>query len=233
MGAAATITRAVHRVARREPLIGTGSLPGQEDPAFRHLVGDAAWKQLPDPVRRRFSRRLAPDCVVLYQGQVIETRLNRAGRVLAWLGRLIGAPLPLGHGVTGPAAVAVAADAINGGQTWTRIYARSGRFPQVIQSAKRFHGPTGLEEHIGYGVSMALIVTVEAGALVFRSAGYAVTLAGRRLALPRWLEPGSMEIRHEQQGDGAFRFVLRLTHAVLGEMLHQVAVFRDVREHAA
>ncbi len=69
----------------------------------------------------------------------------------------------LTNGATGPALVAVVEDERLGGQSWTRLYARPGRFPQTIHSAKRFRGPTGLEEYVGYGIGMALRVTVEDG----------------------------------------------------------------------
>lgn len=199
------------------------------DGRFRRLVGEAAWAELPEAVRRRFSKRLGAGDVALYRGEVVATELSAAGRLLSLLARVIGAPLPLENGVVGPAVVAVTEDAGIGGQIWTRSYARSGRFPQVVHSAKRFRGPTGLEEYVGCGIGMALAVGVEDRALVFRSTGYFLELGRWRVALPRWLEPGRMVITHREEdaSSGRFSFRLSLDHARLGRLLHQLAYFED------
>jgi hypothetical protein len=198
------------------------------DLRFRTLVGEEAWGRLPEAVRWRFSKRLAPGDTVLYLGRVEATELSVAGRVLAFLARAVGGPLPLSDGATGAAVVAVTEDSALGGQSWTRTYARPGRFPQVVHSAKRFRGPTGLEEYVGRGLGMALRVTVEGGALSFRSVGYFIDIGALRLRLPRALEPGAMEIVHREEADGAFSFRLTLTHPFLGRLVHQLAYFRDV-----
>lgn len=197
------------------------------DLRFRSLVGEAAWSELPVAVRRRFSKRLGPGETALYRGHVTTTELSRAGRALSWMARLIGAPLPLENGATGPAVVVVAEDARLGGQSWTRLYARPGRAPQAIHSAKRFFGPSGLEEYVGYGIGMALTVTVEDGALVFRSAHYFAAVGSRRWRLPKALEPGRMEIVHREEEGETFSFRLRLTHPYLGVIVHQLAHFAD------
>jgi hypothetical protein len=198
-----------------------------EDLRFRTLVGERAWGELPDAVRRRFSKCLGPNEALVYQGLVTATRLSVAGRVLSFLSRAIGSPLPLTNGATGPAVVIVTEDAGLGGQSWLRIYARPGRFPQAIHSAKRFSGPTGLEEYVGCGIGMALRVSVEEGALAFRSAGYFLQIAGWRLPIPLPLQPGQMQIVHRDLGAGSFEFSLSLTHGVFGQLVHQVAVFHD------
>lgn len=198
-----------------------------EDIRFRTLVGEAAWAQLPDAVRCRFSRHLAPNETIVYRGEVLRTRLSRAGRVLAFLARAIGAPLPLSDGATGPALVVVTEDEHLGGQCWLRIYSRPGRFPQAIHSAKRFRGATGLEEYVGRGIGMALRVTVEDGALIFRSAGYFLALGAWRLPIPQLFHPGSMTIAHRDLGDGAFAFTLEVKHRLAGQLVEQIAHFRD------
>ena len=201
--------------------------PAVEDLRFRALVGERAWAELPEAVRRRFSKCLAPNDAVVYQGMVTATRLSPAGRVLSFFTRAIGSPLPLTDGATGPAVVIVTEDAALGGQTWLRIYARPGRLPQAIGSAKRFSGPTGLEEYVGCGIGMSLRVSVEEGALVFRSAGYFLQVAGWRISIPRWLRPGEMQIVHRDLSAGSFEFSLALTHKLLGSLVNQVVVFHD------
>jgi hypothetical protein len=197
------------------------------DLRFRALVGEAGWSRLPPAVQRRFSKRLVPGTVVLYAGEVLETRLSRMGMLLSFLARAIGAPLPLDNGMTGGAVVAVMENAALGGQSWTRAYARAGGFPQVIHSAKCFAGPTGLEEHVGCGIGMSLAVSEEDGALVFRSVRYFLAVGRRRIAIPRLLEPGAMEIVHRDEGNGAFLFTLELRHRRLGVLIRQEARFRD------
>ena len=123
---------------------------------------------------------------------------------------MIGGPLPTGCETGVPIIVTVTEDAASGGQIWTRICARRNGFPQVIHSAKRFAGPTGLEEYVGFGVSMALLISVANEALCFRSAGYCAADSGRfRLPLPELLTPGDLTVTHADLGGGTFPFHAR------------------------
>lgn len=197
------------------------------DYRFRRLVPPAAWDTLPEEVRRRFSKRLSGQAVATYSGEIVWTRLSRAGWLLAQFCRLIGAPLPTESSGPAPAAVAVSEDRRSGGQCWTRLYGRARGYPQVIHSAKSFAGPTGLEEHIGGGFGMALTVAAEADALVFRSDHYFWQVARVRIRLPRWLSPGATVVTHQHLGAGRFAFDLKVTHPLLGELVNQHALFRD------
>ena len=206
-----------------------GPVGGLVDLRFRALLPADAWAALPPAVRRRFSKRMTGGATVTYCGAVTTVRASAAGRLLAEAARLIGGPLPLVF-EPGAGVVTVTEDTVGQGQVWTRLYTRRTGFPQVIHSAKRFAGPTGLEEHIGAGVGMALTVAVEGEALVFRSAFYFATVLGLRLRLPRWAEPGRLTIVHRDLGDGAFAFTLALDHPWLGRLLGQDAIFRDPRD---
>jgi hypothetical protein len=60
------------------------------DLRFRALMSDLEWASLPQPIRRRFSKRLSGGRTVVYVGEVVETRLSLAGHLLAQAARLIG-----------------------------------------------------------------------------------------------------------------------------------------------
>ena len=196
-----------------------------DDRRFHDLLPDEDWGRLPLAIWRRFSKRFADGETVVYVGTVEEASFSRAGWWLAQLARVIGGPLPL-RTETGVPMVVTVTEA-NGGQIWTRICARSDGFPQVIHSAKRFAGPTGLEEYVGYGVSMALLISVEHEALVFRSVGYFLQIGWLRLPLPPWLTPGNLTVSHSDLGGGTFRFTLELVHPRLGKLIRQSAVFME------
>jgi Domain of unknown function (DUF4166) len=197
------------------------------DLRFRALLSDEDWGRLPLATWRRFSKRLADGKTAIYVGEVVEVRFSRIGWCMAQLARLIGGPLPIRADTRVPSIVTVTEDAGTGGQIWTRIYGRSRGFPQVIHSSKRFAGPTGLEEYVGFGVGMALRMLVDGQSLLFRSAGYFLQLGRLRLSLPAWLTPGVLTVTHTDLGSGEFRFTLEIIHPRFGMLIHQSAVFRE------
>lgn len=206
---------------------GEDKVPSLGDLRFRALLRAEDWAALPEPVRARFSKRLTGGDSVVYTGAVTRTRITRTGKLFCQLARLIGGPLPLFDDVGIPAIVTVTEDGPSGGQVWTRVYARRNGFPQVIHSAKRFAGETGLEEVVGHGVGMALRVSVQDGALLFRSAKYFLQIGAWRLRLPRVLVPGALTVTHRELGEGRFLFALDVVHPLFGPFIHQSAIFKD------
>jgi hypothetical protein len=197
------------------------------DLRFRSLVGSEAWDSLPHAVKLRFAKRLGAGQSVNYAGQVLHCHMSALGWLIAQGCRLIGAPLPLERDGGVAAVVSVTEDGTSGGQVWTRIYARKRGFPQVIHSAKRFAGPTGLEEYLGGGFGIALNTAADTDGIHFKSDHYFLMLAGMRMRLPAWLAPGHLRIDHADLGEGAFTFTLTLRHALFGDLMIQHSRFRD------
>jgi Domain of unknown function (DUF4166) len=197
------------------------------DLRFRALLPRQDWDLLPVAVRKRFTKRLRGGATTIYVGRVTVFRISRIGRMLAQCLRLIGAPLPLFDHVDVPSIVSVTEDVATGGQIWSRMYANRSGFPQVIHSAKRFSGPTGLEEHLGFGITMLLVPRASRDRLTFESAGYQLKLGELRLTIPYFLTPGHLAVTHIAAGVTSFQFEMTLRHPYFGELLHQSAEYRD------
>lgn len=198
------------------------------DMRFRKCLPPEAWDALPAAVQARFSKKVAPGESSVYCGKIEHTRMNFAGRLMAFALRMVGAPLPLDAGNDGaPAIVSITDDAAGNGQFWVRQYGRPKGFPQVLHSTKRFAGPTGLEEYIGAGIGMTLNLRVDAGALWFESARYYLGGQKLRVYLPKWLSPGQLRVGHTDIGGGKFIFRLTLTHRLMGRMIDQSIQFND------
>jgi Domain of unknown function (DUF4166) len=199
------------------------------DLRFRALLGTKAWQQLPFAIQKRFSKRSKAGDTAIYTGTVDTIEMSKAGRLLAQCLRIIGAPLPL-HAETGVAAVVtVTEDGRSGGQIWSRLYASSTHFPQIIQSSKRFSGPTGLEEYIGFRILMALTARATATAIIFESAGYYLQFGKWRLAIPNFMTPGQVTVTHEEITSDTFRFTLHLARPSIGILIRQSGVFHEGR----
>jgi Domain of unknown function (DUF4166) len=237
----------VHRGPDAEPKFEPAPEPKSDtsgeltDLRFRALMTDRDWASLPLSIRRRFSKRLAGGRSVVYSGEILDSWMSRAGWWLVQAARLIGGPLPLTRNTCGSSRLGPSRNAPStrvpsvvtvtggmGGHIWTRLYARRKGFPQVIHSAKRFAGPTGLEEYVGYGVGMALAVYAREGALIFRSEHYFLELLGRRWRLPAWLTPGTLYVTHAELPDGKFSFTLQIFHPRLGLIIRQMGMFREI-----
>jgi len=201
------------------------------DDRFEKLLGKEKWKSLPAPIRKRFGKKFKQGQSVAYQGIITDMKMSRFGWAFAQVARLIGAPLPFeGNSINQPAVVIVTEDHETNGQFWIRQYGRAKGFPQIVHSSKRFAGPTGLEEYIGYGIGMALELEATEHALFFKSDHYFLQLLGKRLGLPKWLVPIDLIIGHHELGNHRFAFTLDLKSSLFGKMIRQDAVFEDPAE---
>ena len=121
------------------------------------------------------------------------------------------------------------------GVVWERQLGTEQREGQAqrVRSTKRL-GPAGqLEECTDGGLSMALDLRVEDGALVFYSQRYFLQFGRWRLPVPACFTPGTCRVEHRDVGPGRFRFTLDMVHPLWGHTFHQTGVFADPEEFSS
>lgn len=191
---------------------------------FRRLLGREAWDQLPAAVRRRFGLH-AEGVTTVYDGRMV-VEASLFGRLIAQICRLIGTPLAPWTGLDVPTSVDVHLDH-RGGLVWARTYRFAGRPAILVSSTKLMDVEGRLLEVVRGGLGMELTVTVEDGALHFRSRCYFARIGPLRLRIPDLLTPGRAHVVHRDRGGGTFRFTLAFHHPWFGRTLFQDGVFRD------
>jgi hypothetical protein len=204
----------------------TTSLPAATAPRsldLPTLVGAAGWARLPAAVRRRFGVHHG---AATYVGRM-ELRCSPLGRVFALASRLFGSPLSGATSNAVPTSVRVFDDG-HGGMVWERSFHTAGAgAPHIVRSTKQLGGDGGLLERTDGGLSMALDVFEERGALVFESRRFTLLLGRLRLPVPALMTPGTCRVTHTDLGDGLFRFDLDMVHPLWGHTFHQSGMFAD------
>jgi len=199
---------------------------------IRQVIGEAAWQRLPAAVRGRFDAAHGP---VDYIGRFDVVSASAAGRLIAQLVRVLGAPVATAVGHDIPAVVRVRPRP--NGVEWHREYAWSDGTRSVVRSTKTVDRRGGLVERLPARLCMSLAGHERHGILHFISTGYHFDLTQDwlrrwgfdhewRLPLPRWLSPGTTHVEHIDEPDGWFRFTLRVTHDRLGQLFFQTGRFR-------
>ena len=213
-GAAAAIEARATALAR----------PAARTPDFRAMLGEAAWAELPAAVRARFDA--ASHASPREFPGAMQVRMNWLGWLFAQSCRAVGSPLAPRAAEAVPVKVLVRREPM-GGVSWERTYAYPGRAPLSIISTKLAAADGALLEVTRGGIGMRLTLGVEAGALVFRSAGYFWRIGPWLAPLPNLLTPGRCTVVHRDLGAGRFHFSLRFDHPLAGETIVNAGDFQD------
>ena len=203
--------------ARAEHLNGMG---------LRDLVGMTGWSRLAPGIRNRLGIEPADGERRVYKGTMLTVGLTWAGRIMAYAGRLLGAPMAWSTGHNVPCEVHVYRES-RGGLVWERRYDFTNAGRQVARTVKRCDGRGHLLECFGDHAGMTLHVFEEGAALHFVSEDFFLLFGEWKLKLPRFVSPGELHVAQHDEGNGLFRFTMEVNHPVLGCVAEQDGLFRE------
>lgn len=184
------------------------------------------WSLLHPAIRARFVRDPEAGELIFYRGVMERIECSRAGRLFAYLTRIIGNPLTPHSGNDVRMDVILHHMPGRNGVFWRRTYYYADRAPYTVTSVKRKGRKGELLECVGCGFGMVLALSAEQGNLHFRSTRYFWQAGRVRIPLPHWLSPGATHVAHEEIGEGCFRFTISMDHPWLGRTFYQTGLFR-------
>ncbi len=190
---------------------------------LRDVIGVAAWNRLPEAVRERFADAAG---ATTYAGAFEVVRASVAGRIFAWLGRLLGTPVAPRAGANVEARVLVRPG--THGVEWIREYRWADGAVHRVRSTKVVTDGT-LIEKLPARLCMPLDTYEDGGVLHFVSRGYYFNL-GFKVWLPALLCPGVTHVEHIDLAHGWFRFTMTVVHPLFGELFFQTGRFCATEE---
>ncbi len=211
------------------PLVRFKPNDEDDDPLhIRALLGDAAWLRLRPAIRKRFGRDAKLGGTHIYRGKMDKVEATILGLIMAQMGRLIGTPMAWSRGENVPCDVITYDDPEReGGVVWARCYSFAPDKIQVAKTTKLVSKKEGLLECFGKHFGMKLKLTEEGGALHFISTSFYLQMFGKRIALPRFLSPGTLHVTHRDIGENWFQFMLEVCHPLFGQLAFQDGYFKE------
>lgn len=209
----------------------THQTPPIQFKSYQALLGKD-WKKLHPDIQKRFTPSYGQH-KHQYRGRMSTIFLSFAGKLFAQCCRLIGKPYCLRSGVDIPIEVKVFPDPKKAGITWDRFYYyqnprnKTKTIVDRVRSTKCLTN-NGLVEVIGFGMGMALQLSVENEALVFTSRHYFINIFGKQIKFPHLLTPGLTVVKQKALGNHTFEFSLSCDHPFLGRVFWQTGVFEEL-----
>jgi len=185
-----------------------------------------SWQQLHPAVQRRFNRLPTEQDPIIYEGIMEVVTCSKAGRLFAFLTKVIGNPLSPYQGTNVNMEVALTTRQHKAGVYWCRTYYFPDKKPFSVTSVKKDEAGR-MMEMVGGGFGMFLDVFAENGELHFKSTRYFWKFIRWYLPLPHWLSPGKTHVIHQDLGQGNFRFTITMDHWLLKRTFYQTGVFHE------
>ena len=189
-------------------------MPNTSQPVIKKALGEN-WEQLATIVKRHYDITPGEDASMTIKGVMEEVYHSNIAKLFLLPGRIFGALVPY-RGNNIPTEV----------RNWTTRDNASDMFwhrtldfdnKQVIFASRMEHiEGNEIIEHVRYGMGIRMGMSVDRGALVFRSKGYVLNSGLVRLPIPAWLILGDAEIIEQALSEDKFRIDFNMLHPLFG-----------------
>ena len=196
-------------------------------PVIKEALGDQ-WEALSDVVKRHYDMTPGEQIEMKIEGVMDEIYHSTMAKLFLLPGRIFGALVPY-RGKDIPTIVRNWTETDNNkAMYWHRTLSFPNKPPVIFRSRMEHIGGDEIIEFVKYGMGIRMRMSVEDGALVFKSLGYIWRIAGIKIPIPTWAILGDAKIVERAVSDSGFYIEFDMVHPLLGRTFSYSGTFSIV-----
>ena len=195
------------------------------EPVMKTALGED-WLRLDEAVRRHYDLTPGREAAVRMQGIMQEVDHSHIAKLYLLPGRIFGALLPYkGENVTASVRNWTTSTDQKA-MFWHRVFDFGAGRKAVFASRMEYVGGDEIIEYVRFGLGIRMKLSVENGALKYRSTGYQWDIGAVKLPIPTWLILGDGEITETGISATEFSMSFRMRHPLFGKTFSYSGSFR-------
>ncbi len=183
---------------------------------IKRALGES-WEKLDDIVKRHYEMTPGESSGIVVRGVMDEVYHSALAKLFLIPGRFFGALVPY-RGRNIPTEVHNwTTDKNSRAMFWHRTLHFPNRPPLIFASRMEHVRNNEIIEYVRYGLGIRMQMSVDAGALVFKSKSYVWRIGGISIPIPTWVILGDAEIIEKAAANDRFYIHFEMNHPLLGK----------------
>lgn len=199
-------------------------MSGANQPVIKKALGEN-WYHLAEIVRQHYDITPGEKSRMIIKGEMDEVYHSVIAKLFILPGRIFGALVPY-KGRNIPTEVRNWTSEENTkAMFWYRTLDFPNKPPLIFASRMEHIKDDEIIEYVRYGMGIRMSMSVEDGALIFKSKGYVWKVGGLKVPIPTWLILGDAKIIEKKISEDRFYIDFNIIHPLFGKTFSYSGTF--------
>lgn len=197
-------------------------------PVVKHALS-SSWESLDRVVREHYDMTPGTPSSIIIQGTMSEVYHSNIAKLFLLPGRIFGALVPYKGKQISTEVKNWTTQDNHQAMFWYRTMHFPGKAPVTFKSRMEHTTSNEIIEFVKYGLGLRLLITVENGALIFKSKGYIWNIGNLSLHIPNWMILGDAQITEKAISDTEFFIDFDIQHPLFGKTFSYSGIFKIIK----
>ncbi len=195
-----------------------------KEPVIKQALGES-WEELAEIVKQHYDITPGESSKMTIRGVMDEVYHSKIAKLFLLPGRIFGALVPY-KGTDIPTEVRNWTSENNHkAMFWYRTLDFPNKPPLIFASRMEHITDDEIIEYVRYGMGIRMGMSVDDGALIFKSKGYVWKIAGITIPIPTWFILGDAEIIEKEISKNEFYIDFNMIHPLFGRTFSYSGTF--------